>query len=175
MLDKTIIIYKGDQLTAYFYLGLGMFMVLASGFLFAFTQKIGWFYLAIGLSLFAAFSIGKAVYVYFKANQKLGYFNQLMQLSNGDLKQEIVENHKRLDKKALNRRRYLYTLISAFVLLIGGIIFGETGLAIGSFVPVILYAGIEFCVSLLSEFRLWEYQRQLEKYSETDGISAQDS
>jgi hypothetical protein len=83
----------------------------------------------------------------------------------------MVENHKRLDKKAMNRRRYLYTLLSGIVLLIGGIIFGESGLAIGSFVPVILYAGIEFCVSLLSEFRLWEYQRQLEKYNETHAAS----
>ena len=161
-------------MTAYFYLGLGMFMVLSSGFLFAFTQKIGWFYLAIGLSLFAAFSIGKAVYVYFKANQRLTYFSQLTQLSDGDLQQEIVENHKRLDKKAMNRRRYLYTLLSGIVLLTGGIIFGETGLAIGSFVPVILYAGIEFCVSLLSEFRLWEYQRQLEKYNEIHAASQED-
>ena len=63
----------------------------------------------------------------------------------------------------MNRRRYLYTLLSGVFLLSVGIIFGEKGLAIGSFVPVILYAGIEFCISLLSEFRLWEYQRQLEK------------
>ena len=163
MIDKTIIIYKGDQLTAYFYLGLSVFLGTAAGFLFGFTQKIGWFYLAIGLSLFSAFSIGKAIYVYYKAQQKLNYFKSFSTLEQNELTSEIQTNRLRLDKKAMNRRRYLYTLLSSVFLLTGGIIFGEKGLAIGSFVPVILYAGIEFCISLLSEFRLWEYQRQLEK------------
>lgn len=163
MLDKAIIIYKGDQLTAYFYLGLSVFLGTSAGFLFGFTLKIGWYYLAIGLMLLALFSAGKAVYVYFKAKNKLNYMTSLAILEKQTLQQEIEENSSRLQKKANNRRKYMYTLLIGFGFLIFGIIAGEKGLSIGSWVPVILYAGIEFCVSLLSEFRLWEYQRQLEK------------
>jgi hypothetical protein len=30
-------------------------------------------------------------------------------------------------------------------------------------VPIMFYTGTEIAVTLLTEFRLWEYQRQLEK------------
>ena len=67
MLDKALIIYKGDQYTSYIYLVLSLFFGIGAAFLFGFTVKIGWFFLAIGLSMLAVFSVGKAVYVYFKA------------------------------------------------------------------------------------------------------------
>jgi hypothetical protein len=163
MLDKALIIYKGDQYTSYIYLGLSLFFGIGAAFLFGFTVKIGWFFLAIGLSMLAVFSVGKAVYVYFKAKDRIQYFQNLSTLEGSNLANEVLYNQQRLLKKGLNRRRYLYTLVGGFFLLIGGIIFGEKGWAIGSFVPVLLYAGIEFSAGLLSEFRLWEYQRQLEK------------
>lgn len=163
MLDKALIIYKGDQYTSYIYLGLGIFFGISAAGLFVFTLKIGWYFLAIGLSLLAAFSIGKAIYVFYKAKYRIEYFKGVSLLEGAELEVEIQYNQQRLHKKGLNRRRYLYTLVGGFILLFGGIIFGEKGWAIGSFVPVLLYAGIEFSMGLLSEFRLWEYQRQLEK------------
>ncbi|MBL0081300.1 MAG: hypothetical protein IPP37_02125 [Saprospiraceae bacterium] len=163
MLDKALIIYRGDQYTSYIYLGLSLFFGVSAAMLFVFTLKIGWFFLAIGLSMLAVFSVGKAVYVYFKAKDRILFFQKLTTLEGDNLETEIQYNQQRLHKKGLNRRRYLYTLLGGFFLLIGGIIFGEKGWAIGSFVPVLLYAGIEFSAGLLSEFRLWEYQRKLEK------------
>lgn len=164
MLDKALIIYKGDQYTSYIYLGLSLFFGISAALLFVFTLKIGWFFLAIGLSILAVFSAGKAIYVYFKAKDCILYFQKLTSLEGSILDNEIQYNQQRLLKKGLNRRRYLYTLLGGFFLLVGGIVFGEKGWAIGSFVPVLLYAGIEFSAGLLSEFRLWEYQRQLEKH-----------
>lgn len=164
MLDKALIIYKGDQYTSYIYLGLSLFFGLSAALLFVFTLKIGWFFLAIGLSILAVFSAGKAIYVFFKAKDRILYFQKQTSLEGSILDSEIQYNQQRLLKKGLNRRRYLYTLLGGFFLLVGGIVFGEKGWAIGSFVPVLLYAGIEFSAGLLSEFRLWEYQRQLEKH-----------
>ena len=164
MLDKALIIYKGDQYTSYIYLGLSLFFGISAALLFVFTLKIGWFFLAIGLSILAVFSAGKAIYVYFKAKDRILYFQKQTSLEGSILDSEIQYNQQRLLKKGLNRRRYLYTLLGGFFLLVCGIVFGEKGWAIGSFVPVLLYAGIEFSAGLLSEFRLWEYQRQLEKH-----------
>ncbi|HRG19517.1 MAG TPA: hypothetical protein PLQ57_00745 [Saprospiraceae bacterium] len=164
MLDKALIIYKGDQYTSYIYLGLSLFFGISAALLFVFTLKIGWFFLAIGLTMLAVFSAGKAIYVYFKAKDRILYFQKQTSLEGSILDSEIQYNQQRLLKKGLNRRRYLYTLLGGFFLLVGGIVFGEKGWAIGSFVPVLLYAGIEFSAGLLSEFRLWEYQRQLEKH-----------
>ena len=74
MLDKALIIYRGDQYTSYIYLGLSLFFGVSAAMLFVFTLKIGWFFLAIGLSMLAVFSVGKAVYVYFKAKDRILFF-----------------------------------------------------------------------------------------------------
>ena len=127
MLDKALIIYKGDQYTSYIYLGLSLFFGISAALLFVFTLKIGWFFLAIGLSILAVFSAGKAIYVYFKAKDRILYFQKLTSLEGSILDSEIQYNQQRLLKKGLNRRRYLYTLLGGFFLLVGGIVFGEKG------------------------------------------------
>ncbi|MBK8700151.1 MAG: hypothetical protein IPN29_11725 [Saprospiraceae bacterium] len=163
ILDKTRIVYQGDIMTSYFYAGLGGILLICSGMLYAFTLRIGWFYLAMGLGLLGCFALGKAWYVRSKGSARLQYFNTLTRLEGDPLQKEVTYNSHRLEKKASNRRKYLYSLLIGCLMLVLGVVFHEKGLAIGSLVPVILFAGIEFTMGLLSEFRLWEYQRQLEK------------
>jgi hypothetical protein len=163
MIEKTRIVYKGDKIMAFYYLGFGVTLLLCSVFLFLFTIKIGWFYLAIGLGLISALCLGKGFTILSVANNRLKFYNTKESLDGEILKSEKEYNEYRLSKKALNRRRYIYTLLFGMICIIFGLIVGEKGLAIGTFVPIMLYAGTELGVTLLTEFRLWEYQRQLDK------------
>jgi hypothetical protein len=44
-----------------------------------------------------------------------------------------------------------------------GIFSDSKSIIMGTLIPIALFSGIEFCISLLTEFRLWEYNRHLEK------------
>jgi hypothetical protein len=87
-------------------------------------------------------------------------FNELSQIQSNN---EIKYTQYRLDKKANNRRRYAWTFVIAAIFGVAGIFMQETGLIIGTIIPIVLFAAIEFVVGLLVEFRLWEYQRRMYK------------
>ncbi len=148
---------------SHYYFGFATLLLFSSIFLYLFTVKMGWLYLIIGLSLLSIFCFGKGFFLNKISRARYKYYENKDFLSISEIKAEINYNKYRLEKKALNRRLYLYTVIVCMALLFAGILINEKGLAIGTFVPIILYAGTEFCVGLLTEFRLWEYQRQLEK------------
>ncbi len=165
LLEKALIIYKGDKLMAAYYVGFATTLLLSAVFLYFFTLRIGWFYLAIGLFILGIFCMVKGIFIYRVAYNRHKFYSEKSALSVSDVKSESDYNMYRLEKKQLNRRRYLYSLVFCFILLVLGILAGEKGFSIGTLVPIMLYAGTEFCVTLLTEFRLWEYQRQLEKES----------
>jgi hypothetical protein len=163
MLDKILIIYKGDKLMAAYYLGFATFLIFSAIFLYIFTIKIGWLRLSIGLFIFGLLCLGKGIMIWIVSKDRYNFYKSKKELSLPIVKEEHDYNFYRLQKKALNRRRYIYTLIVCFFLLIGGFLIGEKVLAIGLLVPIMLYSSTEFCVILLTEFRLWEYQRLIEK------------
>lgn len=163
MIEKTRIVYKGDQLMSWFYIGIGSFFLICGLFLYLFTVKIGWLYLALGLAIFGSYAFVKGILIYRVSVARYAYYIGKESLSLSDLKSEKEYNFYRLKKKEVNRRRYIYTLVIGSAMAVLGIILGEKGLIIGTIVPIVLFAGIEFSVGLLTEFRLWEYQRQLEK------------
>jgi hypothetical protein len=163
MIDKVKIIYKGDKLMALYYMGLGVFLIFAAVCLFLFTSRIGWFSLAIGLSLFGMLCACKGFIIYNVAKQRYAHYDKIETLSLRELKEEIDYNQYRLNKKAQNRPRYIYGLVVCFILLLIGMAIQQKGYTIGILVPIMFYTGTEIAVTLLTEFRLWEYQRQLEK------------
>ncbi len=163
MIEKTKIIYKGDMIMSHYYFGFATFLLLSSLFLYFFTLKIGWLFLIYGLAVLGLFCLGKGLALYKISKERFNYYKNKNTLTQSELDAEMEYNKYRLDKKAVNRRRYLYTVLASILLLVIGYIINQKGFAIGTLVPIILYAGTEFCIGLLTEFRLWEYQRQLEK------------
>jgi hypothetical protein len=117
----------------------------------------------MGLAIFGSYALVKGMLIYKVSVARFNYFKEKESLSLSDLKSEKDYNFYRLKKKEINRRRYIYTLIIGSIVAVLGIVIGEKGLIIGTIVPIVLFAGVEFSVGLLTEFRLWEYQRQLEK------------
>lgn len=151
------------MIMSHYYFGFATSLLLSSAFLYFFTMRIGWLYLSDGLGILGLFCMGKGIMLYRIAKERFRYYNQKSDLSLAEIKTEMDYNKYRLDKKAVNRRRYLYTVVISILLLIIGWAINQKGFAIGTFVPIILYASTEFCVGLLTEFRLWEYHRQMEK------------
>lgn len=163
MIEKTIAIYRGEIYRSHFYFGFGTLLLFSSIFLYVFTHKIGWAYLSLGLFLFSIYSFAKGLYVYITYKRRLNQYLQKTELTAQDLDNEFRYNQMRINKRINNRRRYLYVMIIGIVIMVAGILFNEKGLSIGTFVPIILVAATEFCETLLTEFRLWEYHRALEK------------
>jgi hypothetical protein len=163
MIEKTKIIYKGDMIMSHYYFGFATAMLFSCIFLYFFTMRIGWLFLSYGLGLLGLFCMGKGLMLYKIAKERYLYYSGKNTLTPQEIKEEMNYNMYRLDKKSVNRRRYLYTIMACLLFLFIGWIIDQKGFAIGTLVPIILYAGTEFCVGLLTEFRLWEYHRQMEK------------
>jgi hypothetical protein len=66
-------------------------------------------------------------------------------------------------KKSRNRRIYIYLTALGIVMSFLGIFSESKSIIMGTMIPIALFSGIEFGISLLTEFRLWEYTRHLEK------------
>jgi hypothetical protein len=77
--------------------------------------------------------------------------------------EEIRYTKFRIDKKKQGRRLHVYSIVLGSIVAFLGIFSSEKGLIMGTCIPVVLLSGIEFGVGLLTEFRLWEYLRVLEK------------
>jgi predicted histidine transporter YuiF (NhaC family) len=164
MIDKTRIVYKGDKLLASLYIGVSCFVFILLSFIFTHSHRLGWLYFCITMAILSAYSLIKGIMMYIISKDRIKYYNGFKDHTMKSHSEEKNYNFFRLKKKEVNRRRYLYTAIIAFV--IGTILFittVEKGLILGTALPLILFAIMEFGIGLTTEFRLWEYQRQLEK------------
>ena len=65
LLNKSRILYKGDMIAAWFYVFTGLVLATFAGILHYFTRIGDFRYLVIGLVMFAAYSIGKGIFMYF--------------------------------------------------------------------------------------------------------------
>ena len=163
MIEKTKIIYKGDMLTGMIFIGLGVLIALTSVLLAIFTLRVGYYYLAIGLAIFSIYSMVKGLMISKVSKSRYNHYLKFNELSEIQAKNEVRYTQYRLDKKEQNRRRYAWTFVIAALIGVTGIFMQEQGLIIGTIIPIVLFAAIEFAVGLLVEFRLWEYQRRLYK------------
>lgn len=166
---KTKIIYEGDVYAGSFYLFVGICAAMASGFFYFFTERLGFFYLAIGLAIFTLYMVGKGsvmIYMYFS---RYRYYQDHQRLSPEEIKEERRYTRWRVLKKKRNRRTYVYTIVVGSILAFFGIFHQEKGLIISTCIPIVLMAAIEFTVGLLTEFRLGEYLKHLHKLTQMSG------
>ncbi|MCB0647675.1 MAG: hypothetical protein KDC49_13495 [Saprospiraceae bacterium] len=168
LLEKCRAIYKGDILAGSIYLLVGSVLILFSIGLYAWASTPGLFMLGRGLFVFAVFAIGKGLFVVNIYYKRLEHYKKLNELENNDLKEELTYTIFRLKKKEVNRRRYIYTVVIGSIIGVVGIFLPSKSIIVGSAIPIVLYSAIEFVMGLLSEFRLWEYRRSMEKESITE-------
>ena len=157
-------IYKGDLIHGIIYLIIGSFLFSAAVILYIFTTKSGWFYLSVGLAFFSVYAFAKGISVYFVSKTRLAFYVAKDLFGVTELKQESEYTRFRLEKKAVNRRRYMYTFVIGTIILIAGIFMPEKGLILGTIIPIVLFSSIEFVIGLAAEYRLWEYTRIMEKF-----------
>lgn len=163
LLELTRAIYKGDKLSSTAYIGVACIFGVIAVLLYLFTHKAGLYYLSIGLGFFSLYAGGKGIFVRNVASARLNYYLRKSELQDSDLNEELKYAKYRIAKKQTNRSGYAWTFSLAMIAAFIGSFSGEKGLLIGTAIPVVLLASLEFVVSLFTEFRLWEYLRQLEK------------
>ncbi len=165
--DKTKIIYEGDVYAGSFYLFIGVFSTISALAFYNFTERMGLYYLSIGLGIFTLYMIGKGsvmIYLYFN---RYKYYRYHTDLSMKEVKEERRYTRWRVLKKKRNRRRYIYTILIGCMLAFLGLFHQETGLIGATCIPIVLMAGIEFTVGILTEFRLSEYLKHLHRLTES--------
>jgi hypothetical protein len=162
-IQKCRAIYKGDVIAGSFYLLTATVMIGASIVGFNIGHTFGHYYLSVGLLFFGLLAFGKGIFVMYIYNTRLNYYQKIDNLSEDLMRDEVKYTNFRLEKKARNRRRYIYTVIMGFGVIILSFFTPIKGLILGSSIPIVLFAALEFCIGLLTEFRLWEYTRGLSK------------
>ena len=164
MLYRIGIIYKGDRLTSYLYMGNACLMGIMGVLLLYSTSRIGFYYLAMGLFFIALYSLGKGFLLWQVAKNRFNYFNTMTSLSSEELEEEIKYNSYRLHKKSRNRRLYIWVTGLCTTIATCGLFTQEKGLIVGTMVPIAMLSAMEFSIGLMVEFRLWEYHRMMHKY-----------
>jgi len=162
-IQKCRAIYKGDVIAGSFYLLTATVMIGASAIGFNIGHTFGHLYLSIGLLFFGVLALGKSIFVMYIYNIRLNYYQRIAHLTEDLIKEEVKYTNFRLQKKGRNRRRYIYTVIIGFGVILLSFFTPVRGLILGSSIPVVLFAAIEFSIGILTEFRLWEYTRGLSK------------
>jgi hypothetical protein len=163
MIEKTLLLYKGDKLASTFYVGIGFFLVLVASFLLAFKLSPGFIFLGYGFFVFSIYMTGKGIFMYYVARQRMIFFKNQITWSSELAKDEIRYTKYRILKKKSGRRVHIYLMFIGAFCAVGGIFTTEKGLIMGTTIPIVLLSGIEFGVGLLTEFRLKEYLRILQK------------
>ncbi len=167
MIEKSRILYKGDILAAYFYIFIGMFLLISAIGLQNFTTTPGFYYLSLGFILFFVYCVGKGIFMVYLYGNKHKFFKKSPIVSQEIILEEMDFTKYRIDKKNINRRRYIYLIIIGSFVSFIGMFMAQKSIIMGTAIPITLIAGIEFSIGLLTEFRLREYQRVLEKANES--------
>jgi len=164
---KTKIIYEGDVYAGSFYLFVGFTSLFAALGIYFFTERLGLYYLAIGLGMLTLYMVGKGsimIYLYFS---RYKYYKNHIDLTSAEIKEERRYTRWRVLKKKKNRRRYIYTILIGCIIAFMGIFHQQKGLIVATCIPIVLMSAIEFSVGLLTEFRLTEYLKHLHKFSQS--------
>lgn len=162
-LDKCLAIYKGDVLAGTFYIFVGVIFLISSVIIYSLAHYQGYYYLSIAMLPFGLYGLIKGFMVVYIYQGRLNFYKKHVQLKPEGIQEETEYTRFRLEKKARNRRAYIYATIIASVLATTAVFTPYKSLITATMIPVALFSGIEFCIGLLTEFRLWEYIRQLEK------------
>lgn len=124
---------------------------------------LGFHIMSIGTFLLAVYATAKGTYIVWTSFQKYKFFMNLDAINRQHLSSEISQTEYRIQKKKINRRRYIYITAVASIFAFLGIFSTSKAMIMGTAIPIALISGIEFSIGLLTEFRLAEYLRQLQK------------
>ena len=166
MIGSTRLIYKGDIVAAFFYAGIGSLMFVIAALLQYFNISPGFLYLSYGLLVFSIYALGKGTIIYYVYSKRYLFYKNIQEMNERYKNEEINYTGSRIVRKNKGRRLHIYVMILGSIVAFYGIFSVERGLIIGSSIPIVLLSGIEFSVGLLTEFRLQEYLRILNKQPE---------
>ena len=154
------------MLAAYFYIFVGIILLISALGLLYFTNTPGFYYLSLGFILFFLYCLGKGLFMVYLYGHKYRFFKYQSHITSSILDQEKTFTEYRIHKKNTNRRRYIYTIVLGTLAAFTGIFLPQKSLIMGTSIPIALIAGIEFSVGLLTEFRLREYLRVIVRTEE---------
>lgn len=163
LIEKCRILYKGDMIASWFYMLTGLIFLVFAGTLHYFTKLGDFRYLVIGFIMFSAYAMGKGIFMYFVSYRRYKFYHDMDHLSSREKGEEISYTEYRIEKKNRNRRRYIYIIVISTILAFAGIFTRQKAILTGTAIPVALISAIEFGIGLLTEFRLREYFRLLNK------------
>jgi hypothetical protein len=166
ILLKCRVIYKGDYLAGAFYVFIGILMlVLGWGLSFWSKFGMGFHILSTGFFFLTVYGIGKGIAMIIIALTRYTFYMKIQKIDLTTLVQEREYTAYRIQKKSSNRRKYIYITVIASLIAFVGIFSSQKGFYTGTAIPIALISGIEFTIGLLTEFRLNEFFRQLQKSS----------
>jgi len=168
--EKTKIIYKGDTMAGSFYLFIGVLAAVSALLLYYFSTRLGLYYLSIGLAMLSMYMIGKGSVMIYLYYSRYKYFKEYITLNGQEVKEERRYTRWRVLKKKKNRRKYIYAIVFGCMVAFGGMFHQEKGLIVATCIPIVLMSAVEFCIGLLTEFRLTEYLKHLHKLSLEEDI-----
>lgn len=163
IISYTQTLYKGDVLSGAFYLLTGCIALGTSVALHFFTTRLGYYYLSISMLILALYLIGKGSYMIYMYKSRYDYYKKREDLTGKEHSDERSYTTFRIHKKNSNRRSYMYAIILGCIIAFAGVFHQEKGLILSMCIPIVLMSGIEFAIGLLTEFRLSEYLRILNK------------
>lgn len=165
MLEKCKIIYKGDIVTAKFYILVSLILLsFALMITFWVHKTVGFRMLNTGLYMLAIYCLGKGLFMWMSYGKRLRFYNSLSELNATFTKGEIEYTEYRILKKQKNRRGYTYMLIISSVFAFVGVFSNQKGLIMGTSIPIALISGFEIGIGLLTEFRLNGFLRLLKRH-----------
>lgn len=150
-------------MAGFFYLLTGLILLFSALGLYFFTNTAGFRFLSIGLFLFFLYSVGKGLVMVYIAHKRQKYYAVKKDLTHREIQEELRYTQYRIDKKYVNRRRYVWMAVIFSFFAFIGIFSSQKAIIMGTSIPVALISGIELGVGLLTEFRLREYHRILSK------------
>lgn len=170
IIDKCKIIYKGDVIAGLIYFLIGILFIV-----FGLTSRYlnlspGFTYLSIGFLLFSAYCIGKGIMIMLYSYRRMKIFDNTNHISAQLLDEEIAYTSYRIQKKHINRRVYTYMLVFFSVLSFVALFTAHKAVFTGTSIPIALISGIEFSIGILTEFRLKEFNRILNKFKNNRNV-----
>ncbi len=166
MVEKCRILYKGDLMASGFYFLVGVILCIFAIVLNQFAISAGFRYLSVGFFMFFVYCFGKGGAMYYVSLRRYRHYKNMGTLDAVSLNEEKKYTEYRIQKKNINRRRYIYTIIASTIIAFLGLFSQAKGILTGTAIPIALIAAIDFSIGLLTEFRLREYLRILSKYSD---------
>ena len=162
-MDKSRILYKGDIYAAYFYIFMGLFLMISALGMLKFTTTLGFYYLSIGFILLCLYCLGKGSFMIYLYGGKYSFFKNNPLKNKTIVVEELSFTEYRINKKNINRRRYVYIIVLGSIISFAGMFLPQKSMIMGTAIPITLIAAVEFSIGLLTEFRLREYERYLRR------------